>query len=253
MNKYCWITGASKGIGRATALTFAKNGYHVIASARSEVDLHSLKEECEDNRYSGKIIILPFDVTNANSLEKSIKYIFKNFGNCNVIIFNAGTYVNESSVNLSMKNTKLMMDLNFNTIINSIIFLKPFIIGSRIEQIIAVSSIAGWRGMPHSAIYSASKSALKTAMESFCLDFAKYKVKFKIISPGFVDTPLTRKNNFKMPFLMDANVASTKIFNFVTKSNKFETSFPLIFSIIMKILTSLPWKIYRLLINRKIN
>ena len=64
MNKYCWITGASKGIGRATALTFAKNGYHVIASARSEADLHSLKEECEDNRYR-KIIILPFDVTNA--------------------------------------------------------------------------------------------------------------------------------------------------------------------------------------------
>ena len=103
------------------------------------------------------------------SLEKSIKYIFKNFKNCNVIIFNAGTYVNESSVNLSMKNTKFMMDLNFNTIINSIIFLKPFIISSRIEQIIAVSSIAGWRGMPHSAIYSASKSALKTAMESFVL------------------------------------------------------------------------------------
>ena len=251
MQKYCWITGASKGIGRATAISFVKRGYNVIASSRTLLDLKNLQEECNSSQYKGKIIPLQLDVTDVIKLEASIKYIYKNYRRCDIVILNAGTYVNENSKDLSIKNTELMMDLNFNSIINAIIFLKPYFLKLKTEQVIAVSSIAGWRGMPMSAIYSASKAALIAAMESFCLDFSKDKVRFRVITPGFVDTPLTRKNKFKMPFLMDASLAGEKIFSFVTKSNKFELSFPFIFSLLMKVITSLPWKIYKLLITKK--
>ncbi len=249
-NKFCWITGASKGIGRATAIYFVKKGYSVIASSRTEKELISLKKYC-DNYLPGKIIPLVLDVTNDSELNKAVHYIHNNFNTCEIIIFNAGTYVQESALKLTSENTKLMMDLNFNSIIKSIIFLKPYFDKLKTKQVIAISSIAGWRGMPLSAIYSASKSALKTAMESFALDYKNYGVKFRIVSPGFVDTPLTRKNKFYMPFLMNSEKAAEKIYKFITKSNKFETSFPFIFAIFMKLLTLMPWSVYRFLIKSK--
>lgn len=250
MNKYCWITGASKGIGKATTISFVKRGFNVIASSRSKEDLLNLKKDCEKLQFNGQIIPLALDVTDIEQLEECIKYIKEDIKKLDIIIFNAGTYIKESGQELSFKNTKLMMDLNFNSIINAIILLKVYFSELGVRQIVVVSSIAGWRGMPLSAIYSASKSALRTAMESFALDFSEKNIRFRVISPGFVDTPLTKKNNFYMPFLMNAEKAGEKIFKFVVFSNKFEKSFPLIFSIIMKIITTLPWSLYKLIFRK---
>ena len=252
MHKYCWITGASKGIGKATAKSFVKRGFQVLATSRSNNDLLKLKKECEYMSLEGKIIPLPFDVTNLKQLKKNIDYIVNDIEKLDIIVFNAGTYIREVSSNLSFDKSKLMIDLNFNSIINTVILLNPYFLKLKVSQIVAVSSIAGWRGMPESAIYSASKSALRTVMESFSLDFSNKNIKFRIVSPGFIDTPLTRKNTFKMPFLMSSEKAGEKIYKFIVFSNNFETSFPWMFAIIMKIITLLPWKLYKILMNNKI-
>ena len=82
MSKSCWITGASSGIGRATAVSFAKRGDTVFASARSLEGLISLQKECEALSLKGKIVPLKLDVTNVNEISKSLKYITNNIKNC---------------------------------------------------------------------------------------------------------------------------------------------------------------------------
>ena len=91
----CWITGASSGIGKATALSFAKRGYTVFASARSLENLNFLKKECDDLSYSGKIIPLSIDVTNLNEVNSALKYIKDNISSLDYVILNAGTYLKE--------------------------------------------------------------------------------------------------------------------------------------------------------------
>ena len=97
MSKSCWITGASSGIGKATAVSFAKRGDTVFASARSLEGLISLKKECEALSLKGKIIPLKLDVTNINEISKSLKYIKDNVKNLDYVLLNAGTFIKEDS------------------------------------------------------------------------------------------------------------------------------------------------------------
>ena len=252
MPNSCWITGASSGIGESTALYFAKNGYTVFASARSSEDLSNLEKKSRDSSFKGKIIALPIDVTKADNILNAIKFIEKETQNLEFIILNAGTYIKEDSKYATIKSTKHTIDLNFTAIFNHIILLQPYFSILNIKQIAVVSSMAAWRGMPMSAAYSSSKAAIKTAIESFEIDYSNTGVRFRIFYPGFVKTPLTDKNDFKMPFLMDAEKAATIVYNKLLYSKKFEVSFPLIFAIIMRFITMLPWPIYKRLMIKKI-
>jgi NADP-dependent 3-hydroxy acid dehydrogenase YdfG len=251
MPNSCWITGASSGIGKYTALCFARNGYTVFASSRSLKDLNTLVQESLDSSFKGKIIALPLDVTVSEEIVNGIKFIEKETENLNFIILNAGTYIKEDSKYATIKSTKHMIDLNYIAIFNHIILLQPYISTLNIEQIAVVSSMAAWRGMPMSAAYSSSKAAIKTAIESFEIDYNNTGIRFRIFYPGFVKTPLTDKNDFKMPFLMDAEKAAKIVYEKLLYSKKFEVSFPLIFALIMRITTILPWPIYKMLMIKK--
>ena len=129
--------------------------------------------------------------------------------------------------------------------------MQPYISTLNIKQIAVVSSMAAWRGMPMSAAYCSSKAAIKTAIESFEIDYSNTGVRFRILYPGFVKTPLTDKNDFKMPFLMDVEKAAAIIYKKLLYSDKFEVSFPIIFAVIMRIITMLPWPIYKRLMVKK--
>ena len=107
-----------------------------------------------------------------------------------------------------------------------------------------VSSIAGYRGLPNSSGYGPSKAALTNFCESIYFDFKKFRVRVSIISPGFVKTSLTEKNEFPMPFLKTVDYAADKIFNGLVKSNSFEIHFPRIFTFMMKIIQLLPNWLY---------
>ena len=113
-----------------------------------------------------------------------------------------------------------------------------------------VSSIAGYRGLPNSSGYGPSKAALTNLAESLYFDFKKYNVRISLISPGFIKTPLTDKNEFKMPFIKSPEYAAEKIFNGLTKSDAFELHFPKELTLILKFLRILPYKIYLYLIAK---
>ena len=252
MSKSCWITGASSGIGRATAISFAKRGDTVFASARSLEGLTSLQKECESLSLKGKIIPLKLDVTNINEISESLKYITNNIEKLDYVLLNAGTFIKENSKVMSLKNTKSMIDLNYSSVLNIIILLQEYFAVLSIKQVAVVSSVAAWRGLPMAAAYCSSKAALKAAIESIELDYNNTSVSFRLFYPGFVKTPLTNKNDFKMPFIIKADVAGEKIYNSIKRSKKFEISFPLRFTMLMKFISMLPWPLYKWLMLNKI-
>jgi short-subunit dehydrogenase len=111
-----------------------------------------------------------------------------------------------------------------------------------------VSSIAGYRGLPNSSGYGPSKAALTNFAESIYFDFKKFNVRVSVVSPGFIKTPLTNKNEFPMPFLKSPEFAAEKVFRGLLKTNSFEIDFPKQLTFILKFLRILPYKIYLFLV-----
>ena len=116
--------------------------------------------------------------------------------------------------------------------------------------IVIVSSIAGYRGLPNSTGYGPSKSALNNLAESLYFDFGRFNVRFSLFSPGFIKTPMTDKNDFKMPFLKTPEYAAEKIYDGLIKKNNFEIHFPKELTLTLKFLSILPYKIYFYLVKK---
>ena len=142
------------------------------------------------------------------------------------------------------------MNVNFFGSVNCIKAVEKYFKEKKGGHISIVSSVAGYRGLPNSTGYGASKAALNNLTESLYFDFKKYDVRVSLISPGFIKTPMTDKNNFKMPFIKSADFAANKIFNGLTKGKAFEITFPKQLTIIMKILKILPYWKYLYLVEK---
>ena len=113
-----------------------------------------------------------------------------------------------------------------------------------------VSSIAGYRGLPNSSGYGPSKAALTNFAESIYFDFKKHNVKVSVVSPGFIKTPLTDKNEFPMPFLRSPEFAANKVYDGLVKTNSFEIDFPKQLTFTLKFFRILPYKIYLFLVDK---
>lgn len=244
MGKKVWITGASSGIGKALALKFANEGWQVAASAR-RVDLLE-----ELNKNNPNIYSFPLDVVNLENSKKIFEKIIEKFDEIDLCIFSAGTYDPKAEKELNIKQIQNVFNVNFFGTLNCIKSIEDYFKKKRNGHIAVVSSLVGYRGLPNSTGYTPSKAALNNLTEGLYLDFKKYDIRVSLITPGFIKTPLTDKNTFKMPFLKSPEFAADKIFKGLIKKNSFEISFPIQITIIMKILKILPNKIYLYLIKK---
>ena len=140
------------------------------------------------------------------------------------------------------------MEVNFFGTVNCIKAVEKYFKSKKSGHISVVSSISGYRGLPNSTGYGASKAAISHLTESLYLDFKRYNVRVSLISPGFIKTPMSDKNNFKMPFIKSAEFAAEKIYKGLIKSKTFEITFPKELTIMLKILRILPyWKYFYLI------
>ena len=194
-DKTIWITGASTGIGKALAIKFAKNNWNVAASARRENLLTELAESNE-NIYS-----YPLDVTNKENCMKVFKKIEDKFKNIDISFFSTGTWDPKKEKEIDVEQIENVMKVNFFGTLNCIKSVEEYYRKKGNGHISIVSSIAGYRGLPNSTGYGPSKSALNNLTESLYFDFKRYGVRVSLVSPGFIKTPMTDKNYFKMPFL----------------------------------------------------
>ena len=142
------------------------------------------------------------------------------------------------------------MKVNFFGTLNCIKSVEKYYRNKKSGHISIVSSIAGYRGLPNSTGYGPSKSALNNLAESLFFDFKRYGVRVSLISPGFIKTPMTDKNDFKMPFLRTTDFAADKIYEGLVNSNKFEIHFPKQLTLILKLLRILPYTLYLKLISK---
>ena len=243
-NKVIWITGASTGIGKALALKFSKNGWIVAISARRKELLEEISKSNEN------IHSFPLDVTKMEECNKVFSEIKNKFNNINICIFSTGTWNPIKEKEIDVEQIENVMKVNFFGTLNTIKCVEKYYKELRKGHISIVSSIAGYRGLPNSTGYGPSKSALNNLAESLYFDFGRYNVRVSLISPGFIKTPMTDKNDFKMPFLKSTEYAADKIYNGIVNSNVFEIHFPKQLTLILKILKILPHWLYLWLVGK---
>ena len=241
--KKIWITGASSGIGKAVAEKFAKEGWKVAVSARR-------KELLQDMAKDQNISSFPLDVTDRSQINNVFQNILKEFGNIDLCLFSSGTYEPKDEQNIDPDKIKNVMNVNFLGVIDCVKTVEDYFKDRKTGHISIVSSIAGYRGLPNSSGYGPSKAALTNFCESIYFDFKKFGVRVSVISPGFVKTPLTDKNEFPMPFLKTPDYAAEKIFNGLVKSKSFEIHFPKGLTLTLKFLRILPYSLYLFLVDK---
>ena len=241
--KKIWITGASSGIGKALAEKFASEGWKVAASARR-------KEILDEMSSHENIFSYPLDVTNQDQIKISFEKIIEDFNGLDLCVFSSGTYDPKLEQEINVKQNKFVMETNFFGVLYCINAVENYFKNKKNGHISIVSSVAAYRGLPNSSGYGPSKAALTNLTESLYFDFKKHNVRISLISPGFIKTPLTDKNEFSMPFIKSPEFAAEKMFNGLTKSKAFEIHFPKALTILLKIFRVLPYKIYLFLIDK---
>ena len=242
-----WITGASMGIGKALALELANQGHTVIASARSRDKLSALVEESRP--LPGAIHAYPLDVTCQQSVNDVVTAIQNDFSTIDQAVLNAGTFLPMPGSRFSADVIKQQFDLNVFGVSYCLEALIPVMKQQKRGLLAINASLAGYRGLPKSAAYGATKAALINMAECLKLDLDPYGLDVKVINPGFVKTPLTDKNDFTMPFLMESEQAARIISNGLV-SRKFEIRFPTVFAGTMGFLRRLPYRCYFALVKR---
>jgi|TARA_B110000444_G_C18691570_1_gene524542 short-subunit dehydrogenase len=241
--KKIWITGASSGIGKALAEKFALEGWKVAVSARRK----EILDEMTNNK---NIFSYPLDVTNQNQINNIFSKIIDDFGGLDLCVFSSGTYDPKLEQEINIMQNKFVMETNFFGVLYCIKSVENYFKDKKDGHISVVSSVAAYRGLPNSSGYGPSKAALTNLTESLYFDFKKHNVRISLISPGFIKTPLTDKNEFPMPFIRSPNFAAEKIFNGLTKSEAFEVHFPKALTLLLKFLRVLPYRMYLFLINK---
>ena len=242
--KTIWITGGSTGIGKALALKFASKGWDVAISARRTELLNEISNLHEN------ISAFPLDVTNKLKCQEVFNEIKNKYENIDICFFSTGTWNPKKEKDIDVEQIEDVFKVNFFGTLNTIKAVEEYFKNKKNGTITIVSSIAGYRGLPNSTGYGPSKSALNNLAESLYFDFKRYSVRVCLVSPGFIKTPMTDKNDFKMPFLKTPEYAAEKIYDGLINKDIFEIHFPKSLTVLLKILSFLPSKIYFLLIGK---
>lgn len=231
------ITGASSGIGHAVVKKLAAENCKIAILAR-RTDI--LKEIAE--KYStGKNFIFPLhcDISDKGEVHSAFDTVIEKLGGIDIAILNAGTSYRLDAEDFSAEKGEKVLSVNLTGKFYFLEKLIPYFIKKKGGIIVGVSSLADARGFPRSAFYNASKAAFSKLLESLRIDLKGYGVKVITVRPGFVKTPMTDKNEFYMPFLMNVEKAADIIVKGI-KNEKRIIQFPLPTVISTKIIELMP-------------
>ncbi len=241
------ITGASTGIGAALALELARRGHSVGLIARRSELLAELAGRIE--QAGGKAAYAAVDVTRKDDLEAAVRELESRLGPCDLLVANAGSGTPTHAKKNPVADIEWMIDINVRGVLYAVGAVRPGMVERKRGHVAAVSSVAGFRGLPAHAGYSASKAYVTTMFESFRVDLRPLGIACTAIHPGYIDTPLTRKNKFYMPWLMSAEKAAKIIADGLDR-RKAEVTFPWQMYLLMSFARLVPNWIYDRLVTR---
>lgn len=237
MFKTAWVTGAGKGIGRALALRLAADGTRVAASARTATDLDALAAEAA--RLPGRILPFVLDVTDRDAVRRAVAAIDGALAPLDLVVLNAGTHRPVRADDLEPEVFEDLWRVNVMGVVNGLSAVLPAMLERGGGHIAVMASVAGYTGLPTGAAYGATKAAVIHLCESLRPELEGRGVRLSVINPGFVRTPLTDRNAFPMPFLIDAEEAAERI-RAGLAAGRYEIAFPRRMAWALKVLAMLP-------------
>lgn len=241
--EHIWIIGASSGIGRALARELSENGATLILSARREEELLKLNNEL-DNRHH----VIPLDVSDNEAIQNAVKKLATQQKQIDRIIYLAAVYNPSAIRDMDLATIRKMVEINLVGVIYTTTAVLPLLEKQPKGQLAICSSIAASIGLPNGQPYSATKAAVTNFTESLYSE-APSHIDIKLISPGFVETPLTDKNSFQMPMIIKPQQAAKEIAKGI-KRKAFEIHFPKRFTLSLKIIKTLPYSLALYLTKR---
>ncbi len=237
-----FITGASSGIGRALALEYAGRGATLGLIARRADLLAQLAASLPVRSYTYAV-----DVTNARSLAEAAEDFTARAGCPDIVIANAG--VSAGTLTGNAEDNAVFAEVIAINVIGMMLTFQPFVEAMRLQRggiLVGIASIAGFRGLPGAAAYSASKAAAISYLESLRVELRSSGISVVTICPGYIDTSMTSKNPYRMPFLMDAAVAASKMAAAIAARKRFYV-LPWQMALVGWVLRRLPRPLYDLL------
>ncbi len=240
------LTGASAGLGRAMALLYARRGAAMVLTARRGDLLDTLAAEVRS--LGGRAVTVQGDVTDPALPARLVETALREFGGWDTVILNAGVSEPLWAREFDLERVERAIEVNYLSIARAIGALLPGMLREGRGKIVAVSSLAGYRGMPGSGAYNASKAAVTTLMESLRAETRGSGVEMITIAPGFVRTAMTDKNEFSMPFLMEPEEAARRMVDAIDRGRS-EYRFPIGTSLAVRFLQILPNAIYDRLVS----
>jgi short-subunit dehydrogenase len=217
-NKVVMITGASSGIGRGLALEIAARGAHLGLLARREELLNEAVSEARARNV--KAVAASADVRDAKAVRAAADRFRKELGPIDILIANAGIGTAHHALQLAPDHAAEVIGINVLGSVNSVAAVAPEMVARGQGRLVAISSLAAYRGLPKSAAYCASKAAVTAYFESVRIDLRKTGVGVTIIYPGFIKTALTSGRAAKMPYLMELDSAVKKIVAAIEKEKQ---------------------------------
>lgn len=216
--KVVMLTGASSGIGRALALAIAQRGAKLGLLARRADELDSLAAEISSA--GGTAVSLPADVSDAEAVAAAARSLREQFGRIDVMIANAGVGGTTDGRTLDAAEVNRIIQINLAGAVNSAAAVVQPMVEQGSGRLVAISSLAAYRGLPKSAAYCGSKAGLSALFECLRLDLKGTGVEVTIIHPGFIKTPLTAGREAQMPFLLELDDATNRILRGIEAGRK---------------------------------
>jgi short-subunit dehydrogenase len=217
-DKVVLITGASSGIGKGVALEIAARGGHLGLLARREDLLNQIVDEA---RAKGvKAIAVAVDVREVEAVREAADRVRRELGPIDILIANAGIGTTNHALRLTPEHAANVMGINMLGAVNSVAAVLPEMVERKQGRLVAISSLAAYRGLAKSAAYCASKAALSSYFESLRIDLRDSGVGVTIIHPGFIKTDLTAGRAAKMPYLMELDDGVKKIVSAIEREKK---------------------------------
>lgn len=245
-----WIVGASSGIGRALAFRLCPQVKQVFITARRAGLLHEMAQEAT-GRTGGRMIPLAADLADLNSVTGAIAQITQRGAYPDLILIAAALYDPGPSATVTPEQITQQLAVNLGGPAQLCTVLLPDLLvdSTRERALVFIASVAGFCGLPHAGIYGATKAGLISYAESLRAELQGSSVRVHIVTPGFVATPMTARNDFPMPFIMTAEQAAERIVRGLGRDD-FEITFPRRLSWALKILRVLPYRLFFALTRR---
>lgn len=237
VNARVWITGASSGIGEALVEPLLVRGAKLALTARRAGRLEAIAA-----RHPG-VLAVPADVTDREAVLAAAKLIDAAWAGIDLAIFNAGGHAPASRSGFASESYVATMALNYFSVVYGLEAVLPGMLARGSGRVAAVASLAGYRALPTAAAYGASKAAAIHLLDALRFSLAPRGIGVTVINPGFVKTPLTDRNAYRMPFLMPVADAADRIVRGLERDRK-EIHFPARLSWGMKAMRVLPYPLY---------